>query len=152
MTSRINPYANMDLVKPLIEYASTVAGSGLEPNLVKLVEIRASQINGCAICLDMHTREAREAGETPERIWMLGAWRESRLYSEREKAALGWTDALTRLSETRAPDADYDAMAAQFSEADQVKLTMLIGVINSFNKLGVGFRVRPPTGAARKAA
>jgi AhpD family alkylhydroperoxidase len=120
--------------------------------LVKLVEIRASQINGCAICLDMHTREAREAGETPERIWMLGAWRESRLYSERDKAALGWTDALTRLSETRAPDADYDAMAAQFSEADQVKLTMLIGVINSFNKLGVGFRVRPPTGAARKAA
>jgi AhpD family alkylhydroperoxidase len=151
MTSRINPYANMDLVKPLIDYGQGVANSGLEKSLVSLVEIRASQINGCAICLDMHTRDAREAGETPERIWMLDAWRESPLYSAREKAALGWTDALTRLSETRAPDADYQALAAEFSEAEQVKLTLMIGVINSFNKLGVGFRLRP-AGASRKAA
>jgi AhpD family alkylhydroperoxidase len=150
--SRINPYANMELVKPLIDYAQTVAASGLEPSLVKLVEIRASQINGCAICLDMHSREAREIGETDERIIMLNAWHESTLFNDRERAALAWTDALTRLSETHAPDADYALVAAQFSEAEQVKLTMLIGVINSFNKLGVGFKIRPPRGGAVRQA
>ncbi len=150
MSQRINPYANMELVKPLIDYGRSVEQS-LEPGLVKLVEIRASQINGCAICLDMHTREALEGGETQERIWMLDAWRESTLYSAREKAALGWTDALTRLCETRAPDSDYAALEAEFSDEEKVKLTMMIGVINSFNKLGVGFRLRP-AGHVRKAA
>jgi AhpD family alkylhydroperoxidase len=150
MTQRINPYANLELVRPLIDYGRAVEAS-LEPTLAKLIEIRASQVNGCAICLDMHTREAIEAGETPERIWNLEAWRESPLYSAREKAALGWTEALTRLADTHAPDADYAALAAEFSDAEQVRLTMMIGVINSFNKLGVGFRVRP-IGAARRAA
>jgi len=152
MNSRINPYANFELVKPLIDYAKALANSGLEHSLLALVEIRASQINGCAVCLAMHAREARAAGESEERIYMLDAWRESPLYSERERAALAWTDSLTRLSETRAPDADYELMAAQFSEAEQVKLTLMIGVINSFNKLGVGFRVGPPTAAALAVA
>ncbi len=144
MKSRINPYANLDLVKPLIDYARTIEGR-LEPSLAKLVEIRASQINGCAQCLSMHTQEARAAGETNERIMMLDAWHESTLYTDRERAALGWTDALTRLSETRAPDEAYAALEAQFTEAERINLTLMVGTINAFNMLGVGFRIRPPT-------
>jgi len=151
MKSRINPYANLDLVKPLIDYAHTVEGR-LEPSLAKLVEIRASQINGCAQCLSMHTAEARAAGERDERIMMLDAWHESTLYTDRERAALGWTDALTRLSATRAPDDAYAAVEAQFTEAERVNLTMMIGCINAFNMLGVGFRIRPPTHAKATAA
>ena len=151
MKSRINPYANLDLVKPLIDYAHTVEAR-LEPSLAKLIEIRASQINGCAQCLSMHTQEARAAGETEERVMMLDAWHESTLYSERERAALGWTDALIRLSETRAPDEVYAAVEAQFTEAERVNLTLMIGCINAFNMLGVGFRICPPTRARAAAA
>ncbi|MGA0603435.1 carboxymuconolactone decarboxylase family protein [Caulobacter sp. KR2-114] len=152
MTARLNPYAaTAQVVQPLIDYGQTVA-AGLEPSLVALVEIRASQINGCAICLDMHIRGAREAGETEERVYMLNAWRESRLFTPREKAALGWTEALTRLADSHAPDADYEAVMAQFSESEAVTLTMLIGVINSFNKLGVGFRVPPLRKSLKQAA
>jgi AhpD family alkylhydroperoxidase len=144
MTQRPNPYAaHYGLMKPLIDYAMSVQALGLEPSLMKLVKIRASQINGCAVCLHMHAEEARKQGEAEDRILMLDAWDECDLYSEREKAALTWTEALTRLSETRAPDAAYKAMAAQFSEEEQVKLTLLINVINSFNRFGVGFRVAP---------
>lgn len=142
MTARLNPYArHAALVKPLIDYGQTVEAAGLEPALRELVKIRASQMNGCAVCLDLHIRSAREAGETEERVYMLGAWRESTLFSAREKAALAWTEALTRLAETHAPDADYEAMRGHFDEAEAVTLTMLIGVINAFNKLGVGFQV-----------
>ena len=144
MTARLNPYANMKLVQPYIDYAkSLAANSGLEPSLLELVKIRASQINGCAICLHMHTQEARRAGESEERIYMLDAWKESSLYNPRERAALAWTEALTRLTETGAPDADYQIMADQFSPDEQVNLTMAIVVINGFNRLGVGFRVSP---------
>ncbi len=152
MTARINPYgAHQTMVQPLIDYGRTVVDMGLEPDLCHLVEVRASQINGCAICLHMHSEAALNSGESPARITMLDAWRESPLYSPREKAALGWTEALTRLADTRAPDSDYAAVAAEFTEAEQVALTLLIGVINSFNKLGVGFRIAPPT-AQRRAA
>jgi AhpD family alkylhydroperoxidase len=144
MKARINPYANLDLGKPLIDYAHTIEAR-LEPSLAKLVEIRASQINGCAQCLSMHTQEARAAGETNERIMMLDAWHESTLYTDRERAALGWTDALVKLSETRAPDDAYAALEAQFTEAERVNLTLMIGCINAFNMLGVGFRICPPT-------
>jgi AhpD family alkylhydroperoxidase len=151
MTARLNPYAaHYALTKPLIDYAMTVQAMGLEPSLMELVKIRASQMNGCALCLDMHAREAREHGETEERIVMLNAWRESDLYTPREKAALAWTESLTRLAETHAPDEDYEVMAFEFSSEDQVKLTLLIGVINSFNKLGAGFRA--PVVKAHKAA
>ncbi len=153
MTPRINPYgATLALVQPLINYGKTVLGMGLEESLAHLVEIRASQINGCAVCLHMHTEDALRSGETQMRLNMLDAWRESPLYTAREKAALGWTDALTRLSDTHAPDADYAALKAQFSEEEQVALTLLIGVINSFNKLGVGFRVSHPAEGERRAA
>ena len=149
--SRINPYANLDLFEPLIDYARTVEAR-LEPTLLKLIEIRASQINGCAMCLSMHTQEARAAGETEQRIMMLSAWHESTLYSERERAALGWTDALTRVAETRAPDDAYAAVEKAFDEPERVNLTLMIGVINAFNMLGVGFRIRPPTRAKAAAA
>ena len=152
MTSRGNPYASLELVKPLIDYSTTIQGR-LEPSLGHLVKIRASQINGCAMCLNMHTQEALKDGETQQRLFLLDAWRESPLYTDRERAALGWTEALVRLSETRAPDEDYAAVEAQFTEAERVNLSLLIGVIMSFNQLGVGFRVRHPTsGMAAKAA
>ena len=152
MTTRSNPYVtHFSLVKPLIDLGKTVQGYGLEKSLIKLVEIRASQINGCAVCLDMHSREATEAGETLERIIMLDAWRECPLFSERERAALAWTECLTRLAEKGAPDAVYATVQAQFTEEEQVALTLMIGVINSFNRIGVGCQV-PPIAAQRKAA
>lgn len=153
MTPRLNLFAShSELVKPLVDFGNTVVQFGLEPSLIELVKIRASQINGCAICLHMHTRDARKRGETEERLYMLDAWRESPLYSERERAALAWTEALTRLSETHAPDSVYQAVAAQFSPEEQVKLTMLIVVINGFNRIGVGFRLSHEASAERKAA
>ena len=144
MTARLNPYAHsMKLVQPLIDLAGTVAKSGLEPSLLELVKIRASQINGCSVCLSMHAQEARRAGESEERILMLDAWRETSLYNARERAALAWTESLTRLTETGAPDEDYQMMAAEFSPDEQINLTLMIGVINSFNRIGVGFRLDP---------
>ena len=153
MTARLNPYTHsLKLVQPLIDLARTVEKSGLEPSLLGLVKIRASQINGCSICLHMHSQEARHAGESEERIFMLDAWRESPLYNPRERAALAWTEALTRLSETHAPDEDYQMIAEQFSPDEQINLTMMIAVINSFNRFGVGFRVGHPARSGRQAA
>jgi AhpD family alkylhydroperoxidase len=152
MRPRITPTAEyLALLQPLIDYAKTVAGMGLEKSLVNLVEIRASQINGCAVCLHMHIEDALNSGERANRLHMLDAWHESSLYSDRERAALGWTEALTRLADTRAPDADYDAIAAQFSEKEQIMLTLMIGAINSFNKLTVGFRM-PATQVGERTA
>jgi AhpD family alkylhydroperoxidase len=151
MTHRPNPYvAAPNLMQQWIAAAQAVT-QDLEPDLKNLVKIRASQINGCAICLDMHAHEARAAGETETRILMLDAWRECDLYTLREKAALAWTESLTRLHQTGAPDADYDIMAAEFTEQEQIQLTMTIAVINAFNTFGVGFRV-PPLKRARQAA
>jgi len=144
MKARLNPFSVApELLQQLIQFSQRVAQAGLEPTLVELVKIRASQINGCAICLHTHVREARQQGETEDRIFMLDAWRECSLYSERERAALAWTEALTLLTQTRAPDDVYEAMAAQFTEKEQVILTLMITVINSFNRLGVGFRRTP---------
>jgi AhpD family alkylhydroperoxidase len=100
--------------------------------------MRASQINGCAYCLDMHSKGARRAGETEQRLYLLSAWRESPLYSDRERAALAWTEALTRVADTHAPDDVYDAARAQFGEAELVNLTTLIGLINLWNRLSMG--------------
>ena len=153
MKPRLNPYTVApELAQSLIAFATQVAQAGLEPSLIELVKIRASQINGCAICLHMHARDARKKGETEERILMLDAWRESPLYSERERAALAWTEVLTRLTEKGAPDDVYEAVQAQFTEKEQVILTMMIAGINSFNRLGVGFRLSHPVSAERQAA
>jgi AhpD family alkylhydroperoxidase len=153
MSQRMNPYVkHFGLVKPLIDLGKTVHGYGLEEKLMKLVEVRASQINGCGVCLDMHSKEARQAGETEERVLMLSAWRETTLYNEREKAALAWTEALTLLPEKGAPDEVYEAVQANFSEEEQIALTLLVGIINSFNRIGVGFHVPPISQHQRKAA
>jgi AhpD family alkylhydroperoxidase len=151
MSQRINPYAVApQLLDGLIQYSRAVEAMGLEKSLIELVKIRASQINGCAVCLHMHAAEARRLGESEDRILMLDAWEETDLYSAREKAALAWTEALTRLTDSRAPDEAYEAVTAAFSDEELVKLTLMINVINSFNRFGVGFRVAPYT--LKKAA
>jgi AhpD family alkylhydroperoxidase len=125
--------------------------AGLEPGLTELVKIRASQINRCAFCLQMHTEAARKAGETEARLYLLSAWRDSPLYSPRERAALAWTETLTRLAETGAPDAAYQALAAEFTAAEQVALSLLIVAINGWNRLQVGFRAVHPLAAGQAA-
>ena len=126
----------------LIDFA-LAAGAGLEPSLKHLVKIRASQINGCARCLHMHFHEALKDGERIERLYLLDAWEEAGVYTDRERAALAWTDAITRIVETRAPDEAYAAVIAHFTEAEVVKLTMVINAINAFNRISVGFRLAP---------
>jgi AhpD family alkylhydroperoxidase len=117
------------------------------------VEIRASQINGCANCINMHTAEAREKGETEQRIYLLSAWREAPCYSERERAALGWTEALTRLSEGHSGlDGARETLAAQLTAEEQVKLTLMINVINGWNRIAVGFRQFVDPAEAKAAA
>jgi AhpD family alkylhydroperoxidase len=128
----------------LLALQAAVDKSGLEKPLLELVKIRASQINKCAFCLHMHTRDARRGGESEERIYLLDAWRESPLYSDRERAALAWTEAITLLPETGAPDDAYAQVAAQFSEAEIAGLTLAIGAINLWNRFGVGFRLVHP--------
>jgi AhpD family alkylhydroperoxidase len=117
---------------------------GLEKSLMTLLKMRASQINGCAFCLDMHSREAHEAGETEQRLHLLPAWRDSPLYTERERAALAWTECLTRLYTDGAPDDVYAALKAQFSDVEIGNLTTLIAQINTWNRLCVGLRVEHP--------
>ena len=124
---------------------SLKAASGLEPSLAHLVKIRASILNGCANCINMHTQEARKDGETEQRLYLLAAWQEAPVFSARERAALAWTDALTLLATKGAPDEGmHAALAAQFSEEEQVKLTALINVINGWNRLAVGFHLFAP--------
>ena len=117
---------------------------GLEPTLIELVKTRASQINGCAFCIHMHSADAMRHGETPARLLLLSAWQESPLYSERERAALAWTDTLTRLPETGAPQEIYEEAARHFTPKELVDLTVLIGLINAWNRLGVGFALVHP--------
>lgn len=145
MTARINPHSIApDVIRPMLDLEASLAQSGLEHSLLKLVKMRASQINGCGYCLHMHSREARGAGETEERLYLLSAWRESSLYTDRERAALAWTDALTLLAQTGAPDADYDGLKPHFSDEEIVKLTLAIGAINVWNRIAVGFRSQHP--------
>jgi AhpD family alkylhydroperoxidase len=119
------------------------ARSGLEPSLLDLVKIRASQINGCAYCLDMHTKDARARGESEQRIYMLDVWRESPCYSERERAALAWTEAVTLVAESRVPDAVYEEVRRQFSDDELLALTMSVITINAWNRLNVALRTVP---------
>lgn len=114
--------------------------SDLESSLVELVKMRASQLNECAYCIDMHSKDARKAGETEQRLYALSAWRETPFFSERERAALEWTEALTKLSSTHVSDELYDSVKKHFSDEEMVVLTMSIVAINGWNRLGVGFR------------
>ena len=140
MKPRLNLYNYQELIKPMLKMEESVVSSGLEMSLIELVKMRASQINGCAFCLDMHSKDARKKGETEQRLYLLNAWRESPLYSERERAALAWTEALTLISKTHAPDNVYDVLKEQFTEEEIVKLSMLIVTINGWNRLAIGFR------------
>lgn len=152
MTAKLDPFAAApSLMKDWLRTSLAVASS-LEPGLAALVEIRASQINGCANCLNLHTTQARENGETEQRINLLPAWREAPCYSDRERAALEWTEALTRLSEGRAHENAYEALSAQFTEEEQVKLTLAINIINGWNRLAVGFGLWADPAAVKAGA
>ena len=141
MQPRLNPFKFApDTVKAAQAFEQHLANSGLEQSLYHLVKTRASQINGCAFCIHMHTRDARAHGETEERLYLLDAWRESPLYSDRERAALAWTEALTRIAETHAPDDVYEEVRRHFSEPETVNLTVLIGMINLWNRLAISMR------------
>ena len=145
MTPRLNAFAAAPApMKSWLDFTQGLKQHGLEESLMDLVVTRASQINGCAYCLNMHTADARKRGETEQRLYLLDAWRDSPLYSDSERAALAWTEALTVLHETRAPDDVYEALKAQFSEEEQVKLTLMAVAINGWNRINVGFRVIHP--------
>jgi AhpD family alkylhydroperoxidase len=120
-----------------------VSKSQLEPSLVELVRFRASQINGCAYCLDMHSKDARARGESEQRLYALSAWRETPFFTDRERAALEWTEAITLISEGHAPDAVYEEVRKHFTEEELVNLTLAIVAINGWNRLAIGFRAVP---------
>jgi AhpD family alkylhydroperoxidase len=141
-----------DAMKGMLELEKAVKNVSLEPGLVELVKIRASQINGCAYCIYMHTKAAREIGETEERLYLLDAWRESPLYSDPERAALAWTESLTLISETHAPDGDYEALKAHFTDKERVELTLVVSAYNAWNRFAIGFRSAHPGKANRAPA
>ncbi len=122
-----------------------VDNSGLEHSLLELVKLRASQINGCAYCIDMHTKDARAKGETEQRLYGLSAWHETPFYSDRERAALLWTETVTLVSQTHIPDEVYEHVRKEFDEKEIVDLTMAIVAINGWNRLAIGFRTLPGT-------
>jgi AhpD family alkylhydroperoxidase len=127
------------------------AAANFDPVLTELVKLRASQINGCANCLNLHATEARANGETEQRIYLLSAWREAPCYSDRERAALGWTEALTRLCEGDGHHRAYEGLKAQFTEEEQVKLTLTINIINGWNRIAVGFGLYADAAAIKPA-
>jgi AhpD family alkylhydroperoxidase len=152
MKPRMNFYqAAPDTIKALLALEAQVQASGLEQSLIELVKTRASQINGCAYCINMHTQDARKHGETEQRLYLLDAWREAPAYTDRERAALAWTEAVTLISQTHAPDDVYNDVRAHFSETETVNLTMLIAAINAWNRLAISFRAMPPVRAKAAA-
>jgi len=146
-------------MKPRIDYVQTARGvydamlglerylhqSGLEPSLLHLVKLRASQINGCAYCIDMHWKDLRALGESEQRLYGLDAWEESPYYSDRERAAFEWTEAVTNIRETRAPDNVYESVRTQFTEKELADLTLAIATINAWNRLAISSRTVPGT-------
>ncbi|WP_342708521.1 carboxymuconolactone decarboxylase family protein [Bradyrhizobium sp. B124] len=148
MKPRMNFYqAAPETIKALTAVEIQIQSSGLELSLIELVRTRASQINGCAFCINMHTQDARKHGEAEQRLYLLDAWREAPLYTDRERAALAWTEALTLIAETHAPDDVYEELRRHFSEAEATNLTILIGTINAWNRLSIAFRAVPPVKA-----
>jgi AhpD family alkylhydroperoxidase len=152
MSPRFNAFkVAPDLTKALMAIETAVADIGLEHGLLELVRLRASQINGCAFCIHMHTTDAMAHGENPMRLVMLNGWRESPLFSDRERAALAWTESLTQIAETHAPNADFEAVKSQFDDREIVALSILIGQINAWNRLQIAARIVHPVKAARAA-
>ena len=145
----ISKYLNSGLGKAMFALSSE-ATAKIEPKLFELVKMRASQINGCAYCIDMHSKDARHAGETEQRLYGLNAWREAPFYTDRERAALEWTEAVTLVGESHVPDDVFERVSAQFNEAELVALTFGVVVINCWNRLSISFR--PPVGSYQPAA
>src|SRR5262245_42163380 len=145
----VTKYLGSGMGRAMLNLSGETAKS-LDRKLFHLIEIRASQINGCAYCIDMHTKEARHAGETEQRIYALNAWRETPFFNDRERAALEWTEALTLVSENHVPDEIYEKVAAHFSEAELVALTFGVVVINAWNRLSIS--LRPVVGSYQPAA
>ncbi|MDQ8755157.1 carboxymuconolactone decarboxylase family protein [Sphingosinicella sp. LHD-64] len=143
MTARLNIFKPApDAIGSWVAYSQKVAADGLEPGLVHLVTTRVSQLNGCANCVNMHTREARRDGESEQRLHLLSVWREAPVFSARERAALAWAEALTMIAVRGAPDDEtYAAFAEHFSEEEQVKLTLRINATSGWNRFAVGFRL-----------
>jgi AhpD family alkylhydroperoxidase len=135
--------AHSKALQPMLALQSFVDSSGLEAKLLHLVKMRASQINGCAYCLDMHSKDARAGGETEQRLYTLDAWRETPFFTDRERAALEWTEALTRVAEGHVPDEVFSVARTQFQESELVNLTVAVMAINAWNRLCIGFRAVP---------
>jgi len=132
-----------NVVKAMLGLHKPLSQSGLEKGLLDLLYFRVSQINGCAFCLDMHSKDLRAEGETEQRLYVLEAWRESPFYSDRERAALAWSEAVTTLKDKEVPDDIYKQARAQFSEAELVNLTLAVVAINGWNRLNIAFRTTP---------
>jgi AhpD family alkylhydroperoxidase len=132
-------------IHALLDLGKTINNSGLERSLLHLAFTRASQLNGCAYCIDMHTKDARADGETEQRLYALDAWRETPFFTARERAALAWTEALTNIQQGHAPDEVYEEAHRELGDADLVKLTLAIAYINAWNRIAIGFRSEPGT-------
>jgi AhpD family alkylhydroperoxidase len=132
-------------IHALLNLGKVIAAGGLEPSLIQLLYTRASQLNGCAYCIDMHTRDARAAGETEQRLYALSAWRETPFFTLRERAALAWTEALTNIQQGHAPDEIYEQARSEFDDSELVKLTLAITHINAWNRIAIAFRTEPGT-------
>jgi AhpD family alkylhydroperoxidase len=146
MKPRIDPRkSSPGALKAMFKLEQSVRNSGLDEKLVLLVKFRVSQINGCAYCLDMHSKDLRAAGETEQRLYLLDAWRESPFYSERERAALAWAEAVTLVAASHVPDEVYEQARGQFTDAELVDLTMAVVAINSWNRLSISLRAVPGT-------
>jgi len=138
-------YSHAEGVHPLLELERYLASSRIEQSIRELVKLRCSQINGCAFCIDMHTKDARAEGESEQRLYALSAWRETPFYTDRERAALAWAEAVTLISESHVPDELYDDARRFFSEEELLDLTLAVIAINSWNRLAITFRTVPGT-------
>jgi AhpD family alkylhydroperoxidase len=144
MNARVDFYsASKEAITALVALEKAGSGLGIDPRLLDLIKLRASQINGCAFCIDMHTSDARKAGESERRIATVSAWHETPFFSERERAALAWTESLTNVAQTHASDADYAVFASQFTPKEMADLTLAIVTINAWNRFAIGFRKMP---------
>jgi AhpD family alkylhydroperoxidase len=130
-------------IHALLNLGKVIGASGLEPSLLELVKTRASHVNGCAYCIDMHTKDARAGGETEQRLYALSAWRETPFFTSRERAALAWTEALTNIQQGHASDEVYEQTRTEFDESELVRLTLAIIYINAWNRIAIGFRAEP---------
>lgn len=150
MKKRLNyETVSPEALKEMMALENYAANSGLEYSLFELVKLRASQINGCAYCIDMHSRDARKAGETEQRLYALMAWKDTPFFTERERAALAWTEALTLISENDVSDALYQQVTEHFNEKETVALTMVIVTINGWNRLAIAFRKVPGNNSSK---